>query len=330
MALQPLDGWIGRHRLIYGYNRPTPITKMVEFRPAAVTGVLATAMLGSFRGVAANILWVKMHRLWDEGQASDLALTSGAEDVMRTVTLLDPHWLEPWTFAGWHYAYNLSYEAEAIKNYPLQGELIERGINYLGEGISYNAGTYELYFELAWTYFDKMKEYDEAAKWLGACLAFKHPEYIPRQIGHCYERIPRIPKALDWYDYCMKQNPADNTARGATITIRERYLPAWRLWEADKHDEALAHLQNYLLVDMKDRIGLHLKARILEDKGDKKKALSVWREATELSINWYAERQVGRLSAQLGLQVPIDTVYLKNGGPSLLAPGRGPARRPIN
>jgi len=165
MALQPIDDWITRYRLMYGYNRPTPITQIVEFSPTAVTGVLAGAMLGSFRGVAANFLWLKMLRLWDMGQASDIRYSYQAGNVMRTVTLLDPHWLEPWVFAGWHYAYNMSYEAEAVHNYRLQGQYIQKGIDYLTEGISYNPGTYDLYFVISWTYFDNLKEYDEAAKW---------------------------------------------------------------------------------------------------------------------------------------------------------------------
>jgi len=321
MALQPIDDWVSQHRLIYGYNRPTPITKIVEFRPTAVTGILAGAMLGSFRGVAANFLWLKMQRLWDMGQASTFGQTGESEDVMRTVTLLDPHWLEPWTFAGWHYAYNLSYEAEHAHNYPMQGEFIQRGINYLTEGISYNPGTYELYFELSWTYFDKMKEYEEAAKWAEATLTFRHPEYIARQLGHMFERKPDIPKALDWYDYCMKQNPADGTARGAIYTIRERYLPAWRLMEQGKHEEALTAVQYYLNVEPEDRIGLHLKATIYEAKGDLPGALKVWQEAASaLSLNWYAERQVARLSSKLGLPAPMDTVFLPSGPPSLRRP----------
>ena len=78
-----------------------------------------------------------------------------------------------------------------------------------------------------------------------------------------------------------------------------------------------------------DRIGLHMKAKILEDMGDKEAALSVWREAAELAINWYAERQVARLASQLGEQVPMDTVYIENGGPSLRPPTRGVPRGTI-
>jgi len=311
MALQPLDQSVARHRLIYGYNRPTPITKIVEFRPTAVTGVLAGAMLGSFRGVAANFLWLKMLRLWDMGRAAKLGSTGDTEDVMRTVTLLDPHWLEPWVFSGWHYAYNLSYEAEAAGNTRLQGRYVEAGINYLREGVSYNPGTYELYFELGWTYFDKLKDYQEAAKWARAALSFPHPDYIPRQIAHGYERIPEIPKALDWYEYCMMQNPADGTAKGAILTIRERYLRPWRLMEQERYEEALESLQYYLNVDPEDRIGLHLKATIYERMGDKRKALLAWEEAASTyALNWYAERQAWRLRRQLGLPLPTDVVFL--------------------
>jgi len=327
VALQPLDDWVARHRLVFGYNRPTPITKMVEFRPTAITGVLAGAMLGSFRGVAANFLWLKMHRLWDEGKASDFSQYDEAQDVMRTVTLLDPHWLEPWIFTGWHYAYNLSYEAEARGEkaqlesearyyYNFQGQLIETGIDYLKEGVSYNPNVYDLYFELSWTYFDKMKDYREAAQWAEAALAFEHPEYIPREIAHAYERIPDIPKALDWYGYAMMQDPSDGTGKGAILTIRERYVKPWRLMEQGKYQEALAALRPYMNVDPVDRIGLHQEALIYEKRGDDERALATWiLAATKLSINWYAERQVARLCRKLGRPIPLDVVFLPHAEP---------------
>ena len=324
VALQPMDDWVAKQRLIFGYERPTPITKIVEFRPTAITGVLAGAMLGSFRGVAANFLWLKMHRLWDEGKAADVAKYNEAQDVMRTVTLLDPHWLEPWIFAGWHYAYNLSYEAEDLAKksqtaseqqhyYELQGRLIETGVDYLKEGISYNPNIYDLYFELSWTYFDKLKDYHEAAKWAEAALSFEHPEYIPREIAHAYERIPDFPRALDWYGYAMKQDPGDGTAKGAILTIRERYVKSQRLMDQGKYQEALVALEPYLLVDPVDRIGLHQQAMIYEKMGDDERALQTWAFAAKrLSLNWYAQRQVARLSIKLHQPIPTGTIYLPN------------------
>ena len=314
-ARMPLDDAVVRLRLVRGYNRPTPITRMTEFSPTAVTSVAAGAMMGSFRGVAANFLWLEMTRLWDEGQG----VSPKAEDVMRTVTLLDPHWLHVWVFSGWHNAYNMSYEMEAtgdkLRNagdlggarlwYAQQGEYIHRGTNYLREGVGWNPGRYELYFELAWTYFDKWKDYEEAAKWQVAAIRFPHPEYLDRQIAHAAEREPDMQMALDWYDFCLRRDPMDGTAIGATITIRERYLPAWRLMEAGRYDEALAALEEYLVVDPEDRLPLGLKATILERAGRYAEALQAWKLAAGIPLNWQAERKVIALSGRLGQPLPL-------------------------
>jgi len=311
----PLDDAVERMRLVRGYNQPTPITKMTEFSPTAVTSVAAGAMMGSFRGVAANFLWLEMTRLWDEGKG----VSSDAEDVMRTVTLLDPHWLHVWIFSGWHNAYNMSYEFEAqgdklrdagdvqgaLVKYGQQGEYIHRGTNYLREGVGWNPGRYELYFELAWTYFDKWKDYQEAAKWQEAALRFPHPEYLDRQIAHAAERVPDMQMALDWYDFCLRRNPADGTAIGATITIRERYLRAWRLMEAGQYNQALSAAEEYLLVNPNDRLPLTLKAVILERAGRYAEALQVWKLAATIPLNWAAERKVIELSRRLGQPIPL-------------------------
>jgi len=297
-------------------HRPLPLTRIVEFDPTAITGVIAGAILGGFREIAASMLWLKMDAMWHAGQAHWFE----GLHVMRTVTLLDPHWLQPWWVTGWHLAYNLYVETDDPERKAL---FLDKGISALKEGISWNPDRYELYFELGWTYHDKLDNYEEAAKWFKACLEFEHPEYIDRMIAHSYERLPDIPKALDWYDYCMKRRPTDRTARGAIITIRERYLPAWQLMEAGQYEQAVAELDNnYLSVEPNDTIGMHLKARIYEEAGQFRKALDVWKLAAESqALNDLARRRVAELSAQLGLPVPKTPTYiLQQRAPQHMAP----------
>jgi len=183
--------------------------------------------------------------------------------------------------------------------------LLEKAVACLKEGISWNPDRYDLYFELGWTYFDKIKDYDEATKWLEAAIHFEHPEYIERLIAHAYERIPDIDRALDWYDYCIKRNPGDHTAIGATTTIRERYLRAWRLMLEGKYDEALRELNYYLQVDPTDTIGLHLQAMIYERAGNKRKAYDIWRLSAEThALDDYARWRAAKLARELGLPAP--------------------------
>lgn len=299
VLLQPLNESVYYDRLVLGLRRPTPITKLVEFDPTAITGVIAGAILGGFRELAASMLWMKTHEMWDSGEGASLK----ALNLMRTVTLLDPHWLEPWRITGWHLCYNLYVETDD----PAQrAEFLRLGVNALKEGISWNPDRYDLYFELGWTFFDKIKNYPEAAKWLGAAIQFEHPEYIERLIAHGWERLPDMPKALDWYDFCIKRDPADHTAHGATITIRERYLWAWRLTEMGRYDEALDEINKCLAVDPNRNLAIHMKGWIYEQAGRLKEALDTWSLAAKVALDFHAKAKVAELSRKLGLPAPAE------------------------
>ncbi len=304
VGLQPLYGTLSTERLMRGYARPTQVTKILQHDAPAMTGVIVGAMLGGFREVAASMLWMKTHSMWHEGAGTHW----DALYLMRMTTMLDPHWLEPWRITAWHCAYNLYVETDDPEQ---QAKMLDMGVDVLKEGISWNPDRYDLYFELGWTYFDKIRDYDEAARWLGAAIRFEHPEYIERLIAHGYERLPDIPKSLEWYDYCLKRRPSDHTAKGATITIRERYLPAWRLMEQKKSDEAIDYVDQYLTVNPQGTIALHLKAHIYEQAGQFVKARQQWQLAAETSaLNHHARYKVAELSERLGLPVPEHASYL--------------------
>ncbi len=284
----PLGERIRYQRLVLGIKQPMPLTKIVDFDPTALTGVMIGAVLGGFRGVAAAMMWVKVHSLWEQGKGTWFDCLQ----LMRSVTLLDPHWIEPWRVTAWHMAYNLYVETDDVRQRAI---LLDKAISALKEGISWNPEEVQLFIELAWTYFNKLDDYEQAAKWFRATLHMPHPAYIDRMIAHGYERLPDIPKALDWYDYCLKRDPNDNIAKGATLTIRERYLPAWRLMEEGDYDGALALIDQYLEVEPKGRIALHMRAHIL----------------------------VAELGAALGKDVaPVPTQVLRQESPGQMSPAR--------
>jgi len=250
------------------------------------------------------MLWMKTHEMWHSGKGTYWDALS----LMRVVTLLDPHWLEPWRITGWHCAYNLYVETDDPQQ---RANMLEMGVNVLKEGISWNPDRYDLYFELGWTYFDKIRDYKEAAKWFEAAIQFDHPEYIERLIAHAFERLPEIDRALEWYDFCLKRRPNDQTAVGATLTIRERYLPAWRLLEQRRYAEAIREADKYLTVSPRDSIPLHLKAHIYEKAGQLDKAIEWWYLAAETAaLDVHARAKVAELSARLGRLVPEDATHL--------------------
>ena len=310
-----LDNHIRYQRLVLGIRRPMPLTKIVDFDPTALTGVMIGAILGGFRGVAATMMWSKVHTLWHQGKGT----WYDCLQVMRSTTLLDPHWIEPWRITAWHMAYNLYVETDDATR---RATLLDKAISALKEGISWNPESVDLFIELAWTYFDKLDDYEQAAKWFRATLHMPHPAYIDRMIAHGYERLPDIPKALDWYDYCLKRDPSDNIAQGATLTIRERYLPAWRLMEAGDYDGALALINQYLEIEPKGSIALHMRAHILEEAGRLEEAFDAWKHAAdEFALDDLARRKVVELGTVLGKDVsPVATSILRQKSPQQMSP----------
>ncbi|MFQ6132670.1 MAG: tetratricopeptide repeat protein [Armatimonadota bacterium] len=304
LLVTPLQNVITRERLLRRYNEPTPIAQILEFNPLAITGVIAGMILGGFRGTAANFMWIKMDQYWNSERWHDCLY------VMRAVTWLDPHFIDAWKTTSWHLMYNMTVETEVEAK---RQQYLREGIDVLKEGISWNPEVPDLYVELGWNYFDKMDDFDEAARWFGYALRFQHPDYVERLLAHGYERKPDIERALDWYDYCLKRYPFDNTAIGATVTIRERYLEAWRLLEAGQYEQARDLMVAFLTTDPTDTIGNRILATIYERQSEatadperaralKEKAQRQWEFlARSYALDSYAERKALALRAELGM-----------------------------
>lgn len=298
IGIQPLNDALSHDRLVLGYAQPLPITKVLQYNAPAMTGIMVGAMLGGFREVAASMLWMRTQTLWYTGHGTKWDALS----LMRITTLLDPHWIEAWRITAWHCAYNLYVETDDEKE---RAKLLDLSVNILKEGISWNPDRYDLYFELGWTYFDKIRDYEEATRWLRAAIRFEHPEYIERLIAHAWERVPDMEKALMWYDYCLKRRPNDHTAKGATITIRERYLPVVRLLKQRRYEEAAEMADIYLTINPSATLALHMKAHVYEEAHDYEKALEYWTLAAQTSaLNHYARYKVAELCERLGWPVP--------------------------
>ena len=65
--------------------------------PALTEGALAA--LGGLRSIAAEVVWFRADRLQDEGRYVELA------QLAHTLTFLEPHTPEVWSYAAWNLAY---------------------------------------------------------------------------------------------------------------------------------------------------------------------------------------------------------------------------------
>lgn len=115
--------------------------------------VMKLAMIGGFRGLVANALWLHADELKREHEWDKL------KAVVDMITKLQPHFLSVWTFQGWNLAYNVSVEWDAPED---KYTWIKNGIVFLREGVNKNKKKPDLVWDTAWTYYHKLGMADEA------------------------------------------------------------------------------------------------------------------------------------------------------------------------
>lgn len=122
--------------------------------PAAPTETMppllafTTVTFGGFRGIVADILWLRASDLQDRGQYFELV------QLADWITKLEPRFTAVWAFQSWNMAYNIS----VLLNDPAERwRWVRQGIALLRDsGLRYNPGSAGLYHELAWLFFHKI------------------------------------------------------------------------------------------------------------------------------------------------------------------------------
>lgn len=110
-------------------------------------------LLGGFRGIVADILWIRAEEQKKEQDWDRLKST------VELITKLQPHFLSIWTFQGWNLAYNVSVEWDAPED---KYTWIKEGIKFLEEGVAKNRRSPDLIWDTAWTYYHKLGFADES------------------------------------------------------------------------------------------------------------------------------------------------------------------------
>jgi tetratricopeptide (TPR) repeat protein len=140
--------------------------------------VLATALMG-LREVAASLLWMKIEDYFHSGEHEKIP------PLIRIITWLDPHFVEAYSSGAWQLAWNSE-----------DWRLIPSAEAFLEEGIKNNPDKYELYADMGWLYYDKIKDYDKAIVWYKRASALKSPPQVRRMLAHSYERAGKIDEAI--------------------------------------------------------------------------------------------------------------------------------------
>jgi len=218
----PLESSIVADRKAFKYNtgRLLPSMKMRE----QMTQLMAVALLGGFRGVVCDFVWIAAHGSWEKQEWFKM------KQYFVIVTTLQPMSVMYWDISAWHMAWNISYavsqdpkEPRPAKREQARRQWVEEGRKFLEEGIRNIPERYELYFKLGWLIQQKQdyidadpetgypgKHHVEGAEWAKRAwqkFPSEAPTYVSRMPGHWYMKAERWQEAREWWCELAKEDP---------------------------------------------------------------------------------------------------------------------------
>ncbi len=151
-------------------------TAVLENAPPVLA--FTTIALGGFRGLIANILWIRAAELQENGKYFEMA------QLANWITKLQPHFTQVWVNQAWNLAYNISVK---FPNHMDRWFRVRKGIELIrDDGLRYNPHEVLMYRELAWIFQHKLGAYlDDAhmtykAEWaaeMHSVLGSGHPDF---------------------------------------------------------------------------------------------------------------------------------------------------------
>ncbi|MDB6130634.1 MAG: hypothetical protein JWM04_1741 [Verrucomicrobiales bacterium] len=224
LALLLLVGVSNVQKMLNVTREKVGITRIAPLENAPPLLAFTTVALGGFRGLIANVLWMRANDLQDQDKYFEMV------QLADWITKLEPRIPMVWKYLAWNQAYNISVK------FPDPAERwrwVNRGISLLrDDGIRYNPEATELYWEIAWIYQHKMgQDLDDAqvfykqswTKEMTEVLGYTRPNYSELLDPKTPEQIERVRKLKTVY----KLDPAKMKA------LDDMYGPLeWRLPEA--------------------------------------------------------------------------------------------------
>lgn len=136
------------NRRLLDIRRAEGITQADPLENAPPLVSFTTIALGGFRGIVADLLWLRSSRLQEEGRYFEMV------QLADWITKLEPRFTEVWAYHAWNLAYNISV---MFPDPDDRWRWVRHGIDLLRqEGIRYNPGDARLLLELGWLFQHKI------------------------------------------------------------------------------------------------------------------------------------------------------------------------------
>ncbi|NCC51796.1 MAG: hypothetical protein EOM20_11325 [Spartobacteria bacterium] len=166
------------NRVLLEMRRTGRLTQADPLENAPPLVAFTTMVLGGFRGILADALWVRAGRLQQEGNYFEL------NQLARWITQLEPRIADVWAYQAWNLSYNISV---LFQDPADRWRWVQSGVDLLRDrGLRYNPASAALHYELGWIFqhkigalFDQAHIYykEQWAREMGMLFSGPTPDY---------------------------------------------------------------------------------------------------------------------------------------------------------
>ena len=172
-------GYLSRLRSREGLGEAT----LGDVDPTSLT--MNLVLLG-LRGVAANVLWTQALEM------QKVHNWSGLRTAVNSIILLQPHFIQVWSFQGWNLSYNVSIEFDSVDD---RYYWVKEGVQFLQEGAKRNRTIPDLFHQIGVQLAHKIGGSDERE--IFRDMFIKDEEFNP-------DLIDNYLAAKDWFTLSLK------------------------------------------------------------------------------------------------------------------------------
>jgi hypothetical protein len=201
--------------------------KNLDFADAQAKNVSLFNMFFGFRKIAANLLWIEVDRNYRLGQVYRVI------PMMKTVTALDPNFVDAYLIGAWHLAYNVTAKMSDTPPALLQWNeeyqacvgdkeiFYHEAAEFLKDGVRNNPRDYKLYFDLGFgIYSEKLQDYDNAVLYLNEAVRQPHERWVPRMLYRALEANGQYKESLAGWQGYKQQYPTTGFDTADRFIIR--------------------------------------------------------------------------------------------------------------
>lgn len=150
------------------------------------TEAIPMMLLGSFRGIMVDFLWIKAIARHEEKKYYDLLA------INNMIAKLQPRFPAVWMFQAWNMSYNIAHEWDSPEN---KWEWIKAGLEFAEKGALKNPTNGDLLFEIGHIYFHRFSS-----------RTFKHIDYYRERL-RVESGKDNYKEAVYWIKKSLDHNP---------------------------------------------------------------------------------------------------------------------------